>query len=302
MSVRCVEWSCRSEASIVSRSCWHVCLLSRSYEAELNAEVERLKVGDRANAAAAAAADSAAASSADASAQAADSADSDATDSAAASASASAASADSATAATADDDDSSVTAAPILIEEVLEKSLALAVAAKVRGNTFYAHQQFPEAIAQYTAAIGHCPSGPESTAEEKEALAVFFSNRAAAFLMQQSYAECIEDCTASLELHPLSPKPLSRRSKAHEALEQYAQAIEDLKSLVALDPRDRESSLSLARLQKIENERNEKMKAEMMGKLKEFGNTILGKFGMSLDNFKATQDPTSGSYNISFGK
>ena len=36
------------------------------------------------------------------------------------------------------------------------------------------------------------------------------------------------------------------------------------------------------------------------GKLKELGNGILGKFGMSLDNFKAEKDPTTGSYNISF--
>jgi len=32
------------------------------------------------------------------------------------------------------------------------------------------------------------------------------------------------------------------------------------------------------------------------------GNNILGRFGMSLDNFKAEKDPATGSYNISFGK
>lgn len=36
------------------------------------------------------------------------------------------------------------------------------------------------------------------------------------------------------------------------------------------------------------------------GKLKELGNTVLGKFGMSLDNFKADKDPATGSYSISF--
>ena len=39
---------------------------------------------------------------------------------------------------------------------------------------------------------------------------------------------------------------------------------------------------------------------EELGKLKELGNGILGKFGMSLDNFKAEKDPATGSYNISF--
>lgn len=36
------------------------------------------------------------------------------------------------------------------------------------------------------------------------------------------------------------------------------------------------------------------------GKLKELGNTVLGKFGMSLDNFKAEKDPNTGSYSINF--
>lgn len=36
------------------------------------------------------------------------------------------------------------------------------------------------------------------------------------------------------------------------------------------------------------------------GKLKDLGNSILGRFGMSLDNFKAVQDPATGSYSISY--
>lgn len=36
------------------------------------------------------------------------------------------------------------------------------------------------------------------------------------------------------------------------------------------------------------------------GKLKDLGNSLLGNFGMSLDNFKAVKDPASGSYSISF--
>ena len=36
------------------------------------------------------------------------------------------------------------------------------------------------------------------------------------------------------------------------------------------------------------------------GKLKELGNTVLGKFGMSMDNFQAVKDPATGSYSINF--
>jgi hypothetical protein len=62
-------------------------------------------------------------------------------------------------------------------------------------------------------------------------------------------------------------------------------------------------SIALAackRLEKPAAEEREKQKEEMISKLKELGNTVLGKFGMSLDNFKATKDPNTGSYSINF--
>jgi hypothetical protein len=37
-----------------------------------------------------------------------------------------------------------------------------------------------------------------------------------------------------------------------------------------------------------------------VGKLKDLGNTVLGKFGLSFDSFKAEKDPNTGSYSISF--
>lgn len=52
------------------------------------------------------------------------------------------------------------------------------------------------------------------------------------------------------------------------------------------------------RLQKLYDERMNKMKDEALGKLKDLGNSILGNFGMSLDNFKMQQDPKTGSWNI----
>lgn len=35
-------------------------------------------------------------------------------------------------------------------------------------------------------------------------------------------------------------------------------------------------------------------------KLKDMGNSLLGRFGMSVDNFKAVKDPNTGSYSVSF--
>ena len=39
---------------------------------------------------------------------------------------------------------------------------------------------------------------------------------------------------------------------------------------------------------------------QMLGKLKGVGNFLLGKIGLSLDNFETTQDPATGSYSINF--
>ena len=41
------------------------------------------------------------------------------------------------------------------------------------------------------------------------------------------------------------------------------------------------------------------MKTEVIGNLKNLGNMVLGKFGMSVDNFKMGQNP-DGTYNIQY--
>jgi hypothetical protein len=54
------------------------------------------------------------------------------------------------------------------------------------------------------------------------------------------------------------------------------------------------------RLEAESEERMTKMKDEALGKLKQLGNSILGNFGMSLDNFNMKQDEKTGSWNIRY--
>ena len=52
-------------------------------------------------------------------------------------------------------------------------------------------------------------------------------------------------------------------------------------------------------LEKLQKEKFEKMKEEVMGGMKKLGNSVLGYFGMSIDNFKMQQNP-DGTYNINY--
>ncbi|AQK98878.1 Tetratricopeptide repeat (TPR)-like superfamily protein [Zea mays] len=168
-------------------------------------------------------------------------------------------------------------------EQLREKSRSQANDAKAEGNKFFGSGQYEEALSKYEMAL-QIAAELESSEDIRAAC---HSNRAVCFLKL---------------LNPSYLKALLRRAEAHEKLEHYDEAIADMKKVIEMDPSNQQATRSLFRLEPLAAEKREKMKEEMIGKLKDLGNSVLGRFGMSVDNFKAVKDPNTGSYSIQFQK
>ncbi|CAK0786989.1 hypothetical protein CVIRNUC_010205 [Coccomyxa viridis] len=182
--------------------------------------------------------------------------------------------------------------APLSADE--EKALSEAEQLKQDGNKLYAADDLEAAVAKYQEALRVAPEGA------KKQRAVYYANLAACHLRTKHFEDAVQDSNAALELEPDYIKALLRRAAAYEELDDLEHALADNTKIKELDPGNASAGKALQRLTPIVNERREKMKDEMLGQLKDLGNTVLGKFGLSLDNFKAEKDPSTGSYSINF--
>lgn len=102
----------------------------------------------------------------------------------------------------------------------------------------------------------------------------------------------------------LSTFPLSkcRRAALYEETDKLDECLADNNKVIELDPNNGDAKANVIRLKPLIDERNERLKAEMMGKLKDLGNMILKPFGLSTNNFQLQQDPGTGSYSVNFNQ
>ncbi|KAB0795552.1 hypothetical protein PPYR_12391 [Photinus pyralis] len=165
---------------------------------------------------------------------------------------------------------------------------------KKKGNDLFKNCQYLDSIKVYTDALKLYPL------EHASERSIVYANRAASKLHINCKESAVDDCTKSIELNPNYVRAILRRAKLYEEREKLDESLEDYKKILELDPGNKEAIMACQRLPPIINERNEKMKSEMLGKLKDLGNMVLKPFGLSTNNFKLQQDPSTGSYSINF--
>lgn len=178
-------------------------------------------------------------------------------------------------------------------DQKAEKRLCAEELKKI-GNNIFKDGNYERAIEKYTDALKICPV---SFSIDR---AILYSNRAAAKMKMGDHEKAIKDCTKSVEYDEKYVKAYLRRAQCYELKEKLDECLADYKKILELDPAHSEAQKALIRLPPLIEERNEKMKAEMLTKLKDLGNMILKPFGLSTNNFQLNQDPETKGYSVNF--
>lgn len=181
-----------------------------------------------------------------------------------------------------------------LSAEEMEQNYKEALNLKLQGNTEFKNEQFLDSAMCYTKALKLCPM------KYVEDRSILFANRGAAKAKLERNESAIEDCTKALKLNERYIKVYLRRAKLYEKTSKLDESLEDYKKILEIDPGQKDALEAQVILVPKINERNEALKTEMLGKMKDLGNLILRPFGLSTDNFQVNQDPNSGSYSINF--
>ncbi|XP_049883480.1 tetratricopeptide repeat protein 1 [Pectinophora gossypiella] len=165
---------------------------------------------------------------------------------------------------------------------------------KTVGNDAFKFGDYERSIEKYTEGLRICPL------QFSQQRSVLYCNRSAAKMKLEKYAAAVKDCTKAIELDDKYLKAYIRRAQSYEATDKLDESLADFKKILELDPSHKEAQKALVRLPPMIEEKNEKLKTEMLGKLKDLGNMILKPFGLSTENFQLEQDPNTKGYKINF--
>lgn len=115
-------------------------------------------------------------------------------------------------------------------EQAKRSGMNAAELLKEKGNDAFKAASFERAIELYGEAIEACD-------KNNSALAIScYNNRAACNQQLSNFSGVIADCTHVLEFDAENQKALLRRALAYEGLERYRLALQDIRSLLAINP------------------------------------------------------------------
>ncbi|CAL1695387.1 unnamed protein product [Somion occarium] len=199
----------------------------------------------------------------------------------------------------------------------IQRCLQQADELKAEGNDHFRAKSWDEALAQYRSALGHLPKRkgkqretdeveePEPLASEcAKARAVLNANIGACYVKLGDHKAAVSACTEALSDDPVYIKALQRRAASSEQLNTWsslASAQEDYTKLLELLPPSQTAEVkrSLQQLKPRVAEAQKRETDEMVDKLKGLGNSILGNFGLSTNNFKFEPNG-QGGYSMNF--
>ena len=164
-------------------------------------------------------------------------------------------------------------------EETLENSMKL----KEMANSLYREQDYSEAIKLYEEAAALGDGALKS---------ICFGNIGLCYFNLEEFEPALEYCEKALEFNSEYTKVRERKIRILMIQGRVKDAKEELEKGKVADELRKE-------VEEVAAKEFEKEKVEMLGKLKDLGNTVLGKFGLSLDNFKVQQGE-NGGYNIAY--
>ncbi|KAJ0169837.1 hypothetical protein K1T71_014443 [Dendrolimus kikuchii] len=181
-----------------------------------------------------------------------------------------------------------------LTNDQKEERRIIAEDLKVAGNNAFKDGEYERSVEKYTEGLKICPL------QYSQLRSILYCNRSAAKMKMEKYKQAIKDCTKAIELDDKYLKAYLRRAQSYESTEKFDESLADYKKILEFDASHKEAQKATIRLPPLIEEKNEKLKTEMFGKLKDLGNMILKPFGLSTENFQMEQDPETKGYKINF--
>ena len=140
---------------------------------------------------------------------------------------------------------------------------------------------------------------PAQSAEEKPFMSSIQKKRNKNANRDKALKRAKDEFGKAIELDEAYIKPRFQRMTILKEEEEYEEAVLDAKKIEEIEPTFKGIRQTIMELEKLQKEKFDKMKDEVVGGLKSLGNMFLGNFGMSMDNFAMNQN-TDGTYNVQF--